>query len=138
MIEVWLDLKTIILRISGALLDHDQNLVQVTIQFFHLIQTKLNDKIIFEGLTNSIKFASARAVLQEGLAKILKSDEALTTYITPDAQDWHGMALPKAEIFSDVYETFKGDMFIEIRFLKKDIVGNLNLLGGDLVFKGSK
>lgn len=59
-----------ILRISGALLDHDQSLVQGAIQFFHLVQRKLNDKSIFEGLTNSIKFASARAILQEGLAKL--------------------------------------------------------------------
>ena len=63
----------------------------------------------------------------------MKSDQAPVTYITPDSQDWYGMMLPKNEIFPDVYETFKADMFIGIRFLKRNTVGNLNLLGGGSV-----
>jgi hypothetical protein len=58
--------------------------VQGAIQFFHLVQRKLNDKITFEGLTNSIKFASARAVLQDGLAKLTQGEGE------PEHRDAHG------------------------------------------------
>ena len=67
------------------------------------------------------------------LAKIMKSEEAPISYVTPDLQDWYGMALPKQEIFPEVYETFKEDMFVGIRFLKRTAQGNLNILGGGLV-----
>ena len=69
------------------------------------------------------------------LTQIMKSDQAPISYITPDLQDWYGMALPKQEIFPEVYETFNIDMFVGIRFLKRSAQGNLNLLGGNLVHK---
>ena len=69
------------------------------------------------------------------LAKIMNSDEAPISYVTPDLQDWYGMVLPKQEIFTEVYETFQEDMFVGIRFLKRSAQGNLNLLGGQSVLK---
>ena len=40
------------------------------------------------------------------------------------------MALPKTEILPEVYETFKVDIFVGIRFLKRNQIGNNNVLGG--------
>ena len=64
------------------------------------------------------------------LGDILQSEEAPITYVTPDDQDWYGMPLPKTEIFPEVYQAFKIDMFVGIRFLKRNHVANNNILGG--------
>ena len=59
------------------------------------------------------------------LAKIMNSDEAPISYVNPDLQDWYGMVLPKQEIFTEVYETFQEDMFVESQLVRGPVCAQM-------------
>ncbi len=69
-------MKVVISRITPALLDHDQSLVQFAIDMFSVLHRKLCNEILFDSLVMSIKFSSARALVIERLPRtIAKQDK---------------------------------------------------------------
>lgn len=63
-------------RITPALLDHDQGLVQLAVAVFSTVHQKLCNESLLETLVLSVKFSSARTVLLEKLQRNFASAQA--------------------------------------------------------------
>jgi len=116
--ELLFHLKTIIARITPALLDHDQALVSSAVSLFSSIHLRLQNETLLEALVTSVKFAAARTILIQRLqisvgAKVPEALEAIKEIHT--AEEHEDMELERQDSPDPLFIMLDDEVQLKIR-----------------------